>query len=163
MDVQDAIRGTFGVSSMVLKSYLEDIDDNELMTRPGPGCNHLAWQLGHLIASECNLLESVSPGSAVELPAGFAERHSKETTGDDNQANFSTKQEYLDLMDRVQQASLAALKQTSESSLDEPSPEHFRKTFPTVGHVFLLIATHGLMHAGQFVPARRALGKPIVI
>jgi hypothetical protein len=35
--------------------------------------------------------------------------------------------------------------------------------FPTVGHIYLLIATHQLMHAGQFVPVRRALGKPVVI
>jgi hypothetical protein len=35
--------------------------------------------------------------------------------------------------------------------------------FPTAGHIYLLIATHGLMHAGQFVPVRRKLGKPVVI
>jgi hypothetical protein len=28
---------------------------------------------------------------------------------------------------------------------------------------YLLIANHPLMHAGQFVPVRRALDKPVVI
>ena len=163
MNGQEAIRATFGVSSMVLKSYLSDLTDEELLTRPSSGCNHVAWQLGHLISSECQLLESVCPGAAVELPAGFAEQHSKETVGEDDPAKFCTKQEYLDLLDKVQTNSMAALDQTSESELDRPGPEHFQQMFPTVGHIFLLIATHGLMHAGQFVPVRRALGKPIVI
>jgi len=58
---------------------------------------------------------------------------------------------------------LAALEKTSEADLDAESPEHFRESFPTVGHIYVLIASHGMMHAGQFVPVRRALGKPIVI
>jgi hypothetical protein len=29
--------------------------------------------------------------------------------------------------------------------------------------MFILIATHPMMHAGQFVPVRRALGKPVAI
>ncbi len=35
-----------------------------------------------------------------------------------------------------------------------------REYAPTVGVVLMLLATHFLMHAGQFVPIRRKLGKP---
>ncbi|MBC7967636.1 MAG: DinB family protein, partial [Fuerstia sp.] len=52
MDVKSAIKETFGISNMVLNSYVGDFTDAELMRRPGPGCNHVAWQLGHLISSE---------------------------------------------------------------------------------------------------------------
>ena len=163
MNTKDAIRGTAQLSSMVMTSYVGDLSDADLMLRPGPGCNHLAWQLGHLVSSECNLLEGIQPGAAPELPEGFAAKHSKEATGVDDPSQFYTKQEYLDLMEKSQAASLAALEKLSESDLDEPSPESLRQMFPTVGHVYLLIATHQLMHAGQFVPVRRALGKPVVI
>ncbi len=163
MNAQDAIRTTLEVSSMVLTSYISDLTDAELMHRPAPGCNHLAWQLGHLVASECNLLEAAQPGAAAELPAGFAEKHSKETSGEDDPAKFCTKQEYLDLFDKVHAASLAALAKTSEADLDAESPEQFRQMFPTVGHIYVLIATHGMMHAGQFVPVRRELGKPVLM
>lgn len=163
MNTKEAIRGAANTSDMVLKKYIEDLSDADLMKRPGPGCNHLAWQLGHLISSECGLLESIVPGAAAELPEGFAEKHSKETIGVDDPSKFCTKQEYLDLMDQVRAASMAALDRLDESELDKPGPEHFRQMFPTVGHVYLLIATHGLMHAGQFVPVRRALDKPVVI
>jgi hypothetical protein len=163
MNVNDAIRATAGVTSVVLTKYVDDLSDADLLTRPGPGCNHLAWQLGHLISSNVMLLESIRPGESITLPEGFAEAHGKETIGVDDPAKFSTKAEYLGLMDQVQTAALAALDTCSESDLDEPSPEHFRNMFPTVGHMFVLIATHGLMHAGQFVPVRRALDKPVVI
>ena len=163
MNTQDAIRATLGVSSLVLSRYLEDLSDADLMNRPGPGCNHIAWQLGHLIASENQLLAAVAPDSAIELPAGFADQHSKSQTGNDNPADFCTKQEYLDLFEKVHAATLSAIGKMSDADLDQPAPENFRKMFPTVGNIVILIATHGLMHAGQFVPIRRKLGKPVVI
>lgn len=163
MNTQDAIRATLATSSMVLSRYLEDLSDADLMQRPGPGCNHIAWQLGHLIASENHLLGAVAPGAGIELPAGFAERHSKDSKDDDNPAHFCTKQEYLDLFEKVHAATLAAIGKMSDADLDKPAPEHFRKMFPTAGHVIVLIATHGLMHAGQLVPVRRRLGKPVAI
>lgn len=163
MNTQDAIRATLGASSLVLSRYLEDLSDADLMNRPGPGCNHIAWQLGHLIASESQLLASIAPDAAIELPAGFAEKHSKAQTGNDNRADFYTKQEYLDLFDKAHAATLATIGKLSDADLDKPAPENFRKMFPTVGHIVILIATHGLMHAGQLVPVRRKLGKPVVI
>lgn len=163
MNARDAIRAAAQTSTMVLKTYVADLSDADLMLRPGPGCNHLAWQLGHLISSECALLEMVQPGAAAKLPEGFSDKHKKEHAGSDDPAQFCTKQEYLDLMDQVQAATFAALEKVSESDLDQPGPEAFRSMFPTKGHVYLLIATHQLMHAGQFVPVRRKLGKPVVI
>jgi uncharacterized damage-inducible protein DinB len=163
MNTQQAIRATMDTSSMVLNRYLEDLSDADLMQRPGPGCNHIAWQLGHLIASENHLLESVATGSGIGLPEGFAAKHSKEKCSDDNPANFYTKQEYLDLFEKVHQATYTVIEKLSDSDLDQPAPEHFRSMFPTAGHIVILIATHGLMHAGQLVPVRRALGKPVVI
>jgi len=163
MNTQDTIRTTLETSSMVLSSYVSDLTDEELLTRPGEGCNHLAWQLGHLIASECNLLEMVAPGTAAELPAGFAAAHGKESCGENDASKFCSKQEYLDLFEKVQAATLAALAKFSDADLDQPGPEAFAPRFPTVGHVLVLIATHPMMHAGQFVPVRRKLGKPVLM
>ncbi|PHR97934.1 MAG: hypothetical protein COA78_26800 [Blastopirellula sp.] len=163
MNAQDAIRTTLETSNMVLTSYFSDMSDADLMQRPGKGCNHLAWQLGHLIASECQLLESVAPGAAAELPEGFADQHSKETCGSDDASKFCTKEKYTELLEKVQAATKTALAATSEADLDAPAPEKFREMFPTAGHIYVLIATHGMMHAGQFVPVRRALDKPILM
>ena len=64
---------------------------------------------------------------------------------------------------QVRAASKKALAELPPERLDEPGPERFRSVFPTVGAVFLLIANHPMMHAGQFVPVRRRKRKPVVI
>ncbi|MCA9063935.1 MAG: DinB family protein [Planctomycetaceae bacterium] len=163
MDAKAAIQQTMAISNMVLESYIGDLSDGELLKRPGAGCNHIAWQLGHLISSECGLLNSIQSGAAPTLPEGFEQKHSKENAASDNAADFLTKQEYLDLAAKVRQAVTACLEAYPSDQLDAPGPEHFRNMFPTMGSMFLLIATHPLMHAGQFVPVRRELGKPVVI
>ena len=163
MNAKDAIRSSANLSSMVLKTYISDLDDADLMRRPGEGCNHLAWQLGHLISSEVQLLEKVAPRHGIELPDGFAEAHSKEACKNDNPAGFHGKTTYVDLFDKVRAASMAALDGYAPSDLDKPAPEDFRQFCPTMGDMFTLIATHPLMHAGQFVVIRRQLGKPILM
>ena len=162
MHTKDAIRAAMDMSSMVFKGYLGDLDDADMMNRPGPGCNHLAWQCGHLTASEVQLLESVCPGKGAELPAGFAEAHSKETAGSDDASKFLKKDEYMELMDKVRESTVAALDELSDEGLDAPAPEDFQSFCPTVGHLLMLIGTHPMMHAGQIVPVRRKLGKPIL-
>ncbi len=164
MNAIQSIQAMAATSNLIIKSYLSDLDDADLLRRPQADCNHLAWQVGHLIASECHLMEGLKPGSAPELPGGFAEKHSKETVGDNDAANFLTKAEYLDLFDQVRAASSEALGALKETDLDGPNPiEKAREMFPTAGAMWVLLASHPMMHAGQFVPVRRELGKPVLI
>lgn len=163
MNSREAILASADLSRQVLKSYVSDLEDSDLLQRPGEGCNHIAWQLGHLIASERDLLNMVKPGAACELPEGFAEQHGKEQTGEDDPAKFCTKQEYIGLIDKVYDATKAALEASTDEDLDKPSPENMAGFAPTHGHVYALIATHPMMHVGQFVPVRRKLGKPIIM
>lgn len=163
MNTKDAVKAAGDMSLFVLKKYVEDLNDAELLTRPGPGCNHLAWQLGHLISSELFLVNAVAPGVKVDLPAGFLEHHDKKNAASNDPRQFLKRDEYVALFDRVRAETYKALDALPDAKLDDPSPENFRKMFPTVGHMFTLITTHPLMHAGQFVVARRQLGKPIVI
>lgn len=163
MKLNEAIWSAANLSDTVLKSYLSDLEDSELLCRPGESCNHLAWQLGHLIASEVQLLESIAPGKSIELPDGFVDAHSKEMCTSDDPAKFHTRQEYLDLYEKVRAASKGALDAIPEEQLDAPAPENFRSFCPTVADMFALIATHPMMHAGQFAVARRKLGKPVLM
>lgn len=163
MDAKDAIRSSANLSTLVLKAYISDLDDADLMRRPSKGCNHLAWQLGHVISAEVQLLNQIAPGYGIDLPDGFAEAHAKEANGNDKAADFCGKSEYADLFDQVRAASLAALESYAQSDLDNPAPDQFRDFCPTMGDMFTLIATHPLMHAGQFVIVRRQLGKPILM
>ena len=163
MKTKDAIKQTHEFSNMVLNGYLGDFTDEELLQRPGEGCNHVAWQLGHLISSECSLLNMVAPGAAIELPAGFEENHGKENSKSDDASQFCSKAEYLELLGKVKEATFAALDGMADEDLSKDGPEDMRQFCPTVGSLFVLIGTHPMMHAGQLVPIRRRLDKPVVM
>jgi hypothetical protein len=163
MNSKEILKSSLGLTNMVLHSYLGDMDDSDLMKRPGIGCNHIAWQLGHLIASNTNILNMVAPGMAPELPTGFAEKHSNESKNCNEAAQFYSKQQYMDLMKKLDDALIAAIDQASEADLDKPSPESFRSWCPRLGDIFVLLVSHPLMHAGQWVPVRRMLEKPVVM
>ncbi|MFK7734853.1 MAG: DinB family protein [Pirellulaceae bacterium] len=163
MSTFSSLKAAFGLSDMVLNSYVGDLSDAELMTRPGAGCNHIAWQLGHLISSEANLLNMVKDGSAIELPEGFEDKHSKETIGNEDASQFCGKEEYIGLYAKTRENTLRVLGELTEEEMSADSPEHFRQFCPTVGDMCMLIANHPMMHVGQFVPVRRSLDKPVVI
>lgn len=163
MNTHTAIKQTYGFSQMVLNGYLGDLTDEDLMQRAGEGCNTIAWQLGHLISSECSLLNMAAPDTAAELPDGFVEKHSKENAASDDPTHFCTKAEYLELFGKVKAATFAALDNMSEDDLDQPGPEAMRDFCPTVGSLLILISTHVMMHVGQIVPIRRRLDKPVVM
>lgn len=162
MQGKDAIRSAMKLSDMVYRAYMSDMDDSELLRRPSEGCNHIAWQTGHLISSEVSLVESIAPGKGYALPEGFAEAHAKDKANSDDASGFFGRDEYFALWDKVRSATLEAIDGMSDEDLDAESPEHFRGFCPTVGDVVMLISTHPLMHAGQLVPLRRQLGKPVL-
>src|SRR4051812_16599167 len=102
MTAKDAIRYLLTANASILKNYLSDLTDADLLVRPDPGANHIAWQLGHLIAAEATFFTSKVPGAkSPELPAGFAERHGKDRAANDGADGFLTKAEYLAAYDKV--------------------------------------------------------------
>lgn len=163
MKVHDAIKTSLETSRFMTKMYLSDLDDQELLQRPVDSANHIAWQLGHLILAERALLEGVKQGYSAELPEGFAEKHAKDKAQASEPADFYTKAQYLELMERQREGTLSLLNSLSESELDAPAPERIRRVAPTVGALFLFFAMHETAHAGQFVILRRKLGKPVLI
>jgi hypothetical protein len=159
MNTKDALRLAMEGAG-VCDAYLADLSDADLLVRPAPDCNHIAWQLGHLIQSEHEMLDAVSPGSMPKLPAGFKEKHTKEKAKSDNPKDFLTKAEYVDLARQQRAGTQSVLEKLSERDLDRPAPESMRSYCPTVGSVFAMQGTHWLMHGGQWAVVRRKLGKP---
>ncbi|MEZ6116421.1 MAG: DinB family protein [Pirellulaceae bacterium] len=160
MDAGAALKQVMGLSDMVSFSYLEDLTDDQLMLRPHTGCNHLNWQVGHLISSENHIMESAFPGSMPKLPEGFSERYAKETASSNDASAFLKKDELIRLAKEQRMATIAKLDTLDASDLDQPSPEAMRAYAPSIGAVFALLGTHWMMHCGQWVVVRRELGKP---
>ena len=162
MNAKEAIRICIDSGNMITQMYLGDLSDADLLVRPTPGCNHIAWQLGHLISSEHNLIEEVCPGSMPPLPAGFAEKYTSDTSKLDSPGVFHAKSVYMAAYEQQRAGTLKALEKLPDGDLDKPGPEKFRDFLKTVAEVFSLIGSHWLMHAGQWAVVRRKLGrKPI--
>ena len=159
MQAKDAIRQVIEFCHMVVRMYVEDLDDGDLLVRSVPGTNHIAWQLGHLISST-HMMAGALGHAVPALPAGFVEKHTKATAAADDPAAFASKATYLELAEQAKAVALAAVEATPVEALDSPGPEPMRDYAPTVASVLMLLGTHWLMHAGQFVPIRRKIGKP---
>ena len=162
MTTKDAIKNTCDVCHEVLTTYLSDLTDADLLVRSVPEANHSAWQLGHLITAEREMMTTAGY-EMPDLPADFAEAYTPETSKSDDAAKFHEKDEYLALLGQQRAATLATLDALPEADLDKPAPESMRSYVQTIGGIFNLIGLHELMHAGQFVAVRRKLGKPILI
>ena len=158
MDAQTAIRNVLATGEMIGMAYLGDLSDAELMQRPHAKCNHLNWQIGHLIVSENSLVGMAWPMPC--LPDGFKEKYIKEAAASDDPSNFATKDELMAAYKAQRAATLEVLAKVSADDLDQPSGVDYA---PTRGQLISLNGEHWLMHAGQWVIVRRQNDKPVLI
>ncbi len=160
MDSRAAIKSGLDMAEFVCMAYLADMSDENLMLRPHPECNHLNWQVGHLILAEHEMMAKVIPSGMPALPSGFAEKYGKEAAKGNDRSQFCSRDELMQVYKVQRAATQSALATTSDSQFDAPTGVDYA---PTVGAMFALQASHWLMHCGQWVIVRRSLGKPVVI
>ncbi len=159
MDIKQAIAANFASADAIVNGYLVDLTPEELLVRPVPGANHIAWQLGHLIGAERSLVDKAVPGKMDALPAGFVERHKKDTAASDKPSDFLGKDEYLRMAREVRANTLRIVESMSPADFDRPV-EKVPPMLKTAGETILFVASHWLMHAGQWAVVRRKLGRP---
>jgi hypothetical protein len=157
MKAIEAIKHSLDSADMICMMYVNDLSDSELMMRPHPGCNHINWQLGHLIAAEHHMINQVAAGAMPALPAGFAEKYTKETSSSDDPQKFFAKDELLATYRAQRAGTLSVLQTMTEADLDRETGVQYAST---VGAMLLLQGGHWTMHAGQWVIVRRSIGKP---
>ncbi len=161
MNVKDAIRTSLKSGQNLMNMVLADLSDEDLLVRPVPGANHIAWQLGHLILAEQNMMKGIG-GTPPALPAGFAEQHAKAMATVDPPKGFATKNVYVDLLNKTREATLEAAEKLPDSDLDKPVEGPMARIVPNLGALAMFPTSHALMHMGQFSVVRRKLGKPVL-
>ncbi len=162
MDIREAFVTNLKTSAMVCGTYLADLTDEEAMQRPHPECNHINWQVGHLIASEHAMASACGDGIPA-LPEGFADKYSRETAGSDNANDFVPKSMLMKIAARQHEAVLDVIVGMSDEDFDKPGPESMKAYAPTLGALANMMGSHWMMHAGQWVVVRRQLGRDVVI
>jgi hypothetical protein len=162
MNSKDVLKNTIGMSRNVVDAYIGDLSDADLLVRPLPGMNHMAWQIGHLIGAERYFVEMIAPGSCPPLPEDFDAGHGRQQFNEDDPAKFYPLAKYKELWAAQRAATDAVVERMTDAELDR-TDEKFPPFANSVGALLNLCGTHPLMHAGQFVAVRRKLGKPIAI
>jgi DinB superfamily len=158
----DTIKAGLKQSQFFVNEFLKDLSDSDILVRPVPGANHIAWQLGHLITAEPSMVKTACPNATMpELPANFAKQHSKETATQDT--GFLTRSEYLDQFNKVRTATLEVVGKLTDADLNRPMTGRMADFAPTAGVMLLIVASHPTMHIGQFSVVRRKLNKPHVM
>lgn len=160
MDSREAIKASLNMAEFVSMTYLSDLSDADLFSRPHSQCNHINWQIGHLVAAENQMLDKIVAGGMPALPEGFAAKYTKETASIDDPSAFCSKEVILAAYKTQRAATLAAIDATPDEQLDAPTGLDFA---PTLGVLFTLQGCHWAMHCGQWVIVRRNLGKAVVI
>jgi hypothetical protein len=98
----------------------------------------------------------------IKSPVADDTRFKKEAAGGDDATKFPKKAEVMKMFGDAMDAAAAWAGKLSEADMAKPSPERMQKFAPTFGNVALLLASHPMMHLGQYTVARRALGKPVL-
>ena len=161
MTAKELILRAFEATRAQAKMFLADLSDADLLVRPVPGANHIAWQFGHVLCSELRFIRAFSGGPGPALPAGFEEAHAKDRAGADD--GFANKATYLSVLDTVRDASVATVKALADAELDKPNTGPTAKRWPLVADLCLLMAAfHPTIHTGQYTVVRRKLGKPVL-
>ncbi len=159
MDAIAAIKNSLATAEMVGMAYLDDLGNDELMMRPHPECNHLNWQVGHLIAAENQMMSQIAD-SMPPLPDGFADKYDKETAANNDASAFANKEELMAAYKTQREGTMAVLAQMTAEELDQETGVDFA---PTKGALLMMQGAHWLMHCGQWVAVRRMTGKPVKI
>lgn len=161
MNAADCLASALQTTLGMLQQTVQDFSDADLLVRPVPNANHAAWQLGHLIVAESNMLTRLG-APMPPLPQGFAERFSKEATRSDDPHRFGPKAELMDLFAKVRTTTVAFARGRSDEQLAAPTTGPMSAVAPTIAAFLQLQVTHMMMHVGQMQVIRRKLGKPIL-
>jgi hypothetical protein len=163
MQAKDVANNALVSTQHMVQMYLNDLSDADLLVRPVPNANHIAWQIGHLIGAEKMLLDGLLPGVKYpEIPASIMSLRAGKDAPPPPTTGYLTKTEYLDLFNKVRAATIAAVDKLTDSDLDRPNIKALQEFAPNLGAMLILVANHTLMHAGQFTVVRRALNKPVL-
>lgn len=163
MNGSEAIIEVLNSTKGTLDWFLADFSDADMLVRPVPGANHAAWQIGNVITGDYFLVKDAIPTAEFpDLPPGFADLHGSKGAKQEGPEGFLSKAEYLKLFADVRAATVAAVSKLSDAELDAANPGKYASMSPTMGKMFILVANHTLMHAGQITVIRRKLEKPVL-
>jgi hypothetical protein len=154
-----------GRARLYTQQFLPDLTPEEYFWTPTGYTTHIAWQIGHLAASQYNLCLRRLRGRTAEddaiISEQFVDMFKIGSTPVAGAKNNPPLEEIQRVFDAVHQQILAELPLVDNAELDWPAePPHPR--FKTKLGAIEYSVPHEYIHAGQIAMLRRLMGKPAV-
>jgi len=142
-------------------SLLEGLSDSDWFRVPGGGLTHIAWQVGHLAASQYLLTLFRLRGKREEdtrfIAKPFLQAFGKGSTPNPKSASSHSLEEIRATFHGVYQQMLQELPKYADSELTKTVIEPYAVCNTLLGSL-LFCAQHEMLHAGQIGLLRRRLG-----
>lgn len=138
---------------------IADIDESQWFFQPGPGLGHVAWQLGHLAASQIVLVHMRCFGRKFEdcAPADYMGTFARGSTPVADPSKYPSIKMIREFFNRTQAEVLDKVSGLSAADLDQATEPH--PMFTNRGGAIGMAAMHETFHAGQIAMIRRLMGK----
>ena len=143
------------------ESLIADIDERQWFEMPAPGVGHVAWQLGHLAASQIALVHVRCLGKSADACIDPALRGAfgKGSTPVADASRYPSIADIRKLFDETQHQVIETIRNMSDADLDAPAGTDPHPLFDTKGGALATAAMHETFHAGQIAMSRRIWGK----
>ncbi len=143
-------------------SLLVDIEESQWFTMPPTGgTGHIAWQIGHLAASQLVLI----PNRCFNRPFTefvtdeFRAPFMRGSTPHADPSEYPPLAEIKNFFERTQQTCIELVRSMPETELTEPAGSDPHPLFSNKAGAISVAALHETFHAGQIAMIRRSLGK----
>jgi hypothetical protein len=141
---------------------LATIPEADWFTVPAGCPSHVAWQVGHLAFAEARLVvERVGGRTEVGggvLPPEFVTLFARNSVPEPRPAGHPPPDEIRRVLDRVHEAALRTLRDTTDAGLETLVPGSPHRFCRTKADFARWVSHHEFLHAGQIGLIRRLLG-----
>lgn len=142
-------------------NLLADIEESRWFESPAPGIQHVAWQVGHLAASQAVLIHNrcLNIPMAEVVPESFTKQFGRGSKPVGDAAAYPTIADIRRMFDGVQADCLTRIRQMTPADLELPAFGDPHPMFVTRGEAVAMSVMHEAFHAGQIALTRRLCGK----
>lgn len=138
-------------------AIIDSLTDEQLMARAGGAGNHAAWVMGHVAASNDQIVAAMSGRPAV-LPESFHKTFSGGSKPSNNRSDYPSRAELKAALKKVRQHTIKWVQSLDEETALAPAPEPLRPFAPDAITTPFTIVAHDLYHLGQVASVRASLG-----
>jgi DinB superfamily len=138
---------------------IADIDESLWFTPPGQHLGHVAWQLGHIAASQIVLVHMRCFGRPFGdcAPADYMGTFARGSKPVPDPSKYPPIPVIREFFNRTQADVMDRISTLTPADLDQPTEPH--PMFTNRGGAIGMVVTHEAFHAGQIALIRRLMGK----